>query len=144
MLLELLFWACVGLLAYTHLGYPLLLAILRRLPGLRHGSAAAPGELPSVRLVAAAHDEEGVIGDWVAQALALDYPEDRLRVVVACDGCNDDTATRARDAGAHDVLELGRGGKVAALNAAVDEAQEEVLAFADANATWAPDALRFL
>jgi cellulose synthase/poly-beta-1,6-N-acetylglucosamine synthase-like glycosyltransferase len=144
MLLELLFWACVGLLAYTHLGYPLLLAVLRRLPGLRHGNAAAPGELPSVRLVAAAHDEEDVIGNWVAQALALDYPEDRLRVAVACDGCTDHTPTRAREAGAHDVLELERGGKVAALNAAVDEAQEEVLAFADANATWAPDALRLL
>ena len=140
---EVAFWIAVSLLAYTHVGYPLLLLALTR--GGR-GMAVPPlaGEPPRVTLIVAAHDEEEVIERWVSRALALDYPRDRLEIVVACDGCTDDTASRARQAGAHRVLELERGGKVAALNAAVAEAGGEVLAFSDANALWEPDALRLL
>ena len=95
-------------------------------------------------LIVAAHDEADVIGRWVEMALALDYTPELLEVVVACDGCGDDTAERARAAGAHRVLELERGGKVAALNAAVAEARGTVFAFSDANSAWRPGALRQL
>jgi glycosyltransferase involved in cell wall biosynthesis len=142
--LEIAFWASVGLLAYTHAGYPLLLAVLSRLRAASPAHDAAPEELPAVTLAVAAHDEEDVIAAWVAQALALDYPRERLEVVVACDGCTDATAARAREAGADRVLELDRGGKVTALNAAVAATDGEVLAFSDANASWQPDALRRL
>jgi len=143
--LELVFWAAVGLLVYTHLGYPLLLLALSRLRRRDARLEVSPGaELPGVTLVVAAHDEETVIGRWVASALALDYPRDLLSVVVACDGCTDATADRARQAGADTVLELERGGKVAGLNAAVAGARTPVLAFADANSTWEPAALRLL
>ncbi len=145
--LEIAFWASVGLLVYTHVGYPLLLAALsalRRTPRtLPHGTFGGEGE-PRVSLIVAAHDEADVIGGWVANALALDYPRERLELVVACDGCTDGTAERAREAGADRVLELERGGKVAALNAAVAGSDAQVLAFADANARWEPDALRRL
>ena len=141
--LEIAFWASVGLLVYTHVGYPLLLLALSR-SRRRDPASAAAGELPAVELIVAAHDEERVIGRWVEAALALDYPSERLTIVVACDGCTDATADRARAAGADRVLELGRGGKVAALNAAAGEARGEVLAFSDANAVWTPDALRRL
>lgn len=141
--LEIVFWASAALLVYTLAGYPLLLLALSRLRGRREG-AAGSGESPSVSLIAAAHDEADVIGRWVEMALALDYPSELLEVVVACDGCADDTAGRARAAGAHRVLELERGGKVAALNAAAAEARGTVLAFSDANSAWRPDALRRL
>jgi cellulose synthase/poly-beta-1,6-N-acetylglucosamine synthase-like glycosyltransferase len=85
-----------------------------------------------------------VIADKVANALALDYPRDRLQIVVASDGSTDATAERARAAGAGLVLELPPGGKVAALNAAAEQAAGEVLAFSDANSVWARDALRRL
>jgi cellulose synthase/poly-beta-1,6-N-acetylglucosamine synthase-like glycosyltransferase len=150
-LVEIAFWASVGLLVYTHLGYPLLLA---GLSALRRTSRNPPyrgqrgtfggGETPRVSLIVAAHDEADVIAGWVANALAMDYPRERLEVVVACDGCADDTPARAREAGADRVLELERGGKVAALNAAVAGSESKVLAFADANARWQPDALRRL
>jgi cellulose synthase/poly-beta-1,6-N-acetylglucosamine synthase-like glycosyltransferase len=65
-------------------------------------------------------------------------------VIVASDGSADATAERARAAGADLVLDLPRGGKVAAQNAAAERASGEILAFSDANSAWTPDALRRL
>jgi cellulose synthase/poly-beta-1,6-N-acetylglucosamine synthase-like glycosyltransferase len=143
-LVEIAFWASVGLLVYTHVGYPLLLAAQTRLHRRPPPAPPEPAELPRVTLAVAAHDEEASIGGWVANALALDYPRELLRVVVACDGCGDATAQVARRAGADAVLELDRGGKVAALNAVAADLEFDVIAFADANSRWEPDALRHL
>jgi len=63
---------------------------------------------------------------------------------VACDGCSDATARLAREAGADVVLELARGGKIRAQDAAVAVARGEIVAFSDANALWAPGAARAL
>lgn len=100
--------------------------------------------MPVVSLIVAAHDEEASIAAKVANALALDYPRERLQVIVASDGSADATAERARAAGADLVLELPRRGKLAAQNAAAERASGEILAFSDANSSWAPDALRHL
>jgi cellulose synthase/poly-beta-1,6-N-acetylglucosamine synthase-like glycosyltransferase len=142
-----LFWLSAGLIVYTHLGYPLLLWVLARM----HGGAVSVQERnphqqppPTVSLIVPAYDEEEVIAAKVADALALDYPRERLQVVVASDGSADATAERARAAGADLVLELPAGGKVAALNAGAERASGEILAFSDANSVWAPDALRRL
>jgi len=140
---EVVFWIAVGLLAYTHLGYPLALAALARLRR-RRPPAPPPAELPSVSLIVAAHDEEEVIAEKVRNALALDYPRELLEVIVASDGSDDRTAELARDAGADVVLELERAGKVPAQNAAAAAARGELLAFSDANAQWRADALRLL
>jgi len=85
-----------------------------------------------------------VIAEKLADALALDYPRERLQIIVASDGSSDETVRRAREAGADLVLELPPAGKLAALNAAVEQAEGEILAFSDANSAWAPDALRQL
>jgi cellulose synthase/poly-beta-1,6-N-acetylglucosamine synthase-like glycosyltransferase len=143
MALEIVFWVAVGLIVYAHLGYPLLLRGLVALFGER-GSRVAPGELPRVSLIVPAHDEEVVIERKLANARALDYPDELLEVIVASDGSSDRTVELARSAGADQVLELPRGGKVAALNAAVRQATAEILAFSDANSYWRPDALRRL
>ncbi|HEX8689235.1 MAG TPA: glycosyltransferase [Solirubrobacterales bacterium] len=138
------FWASLALILYTHLGYPL---VLRALVALRRRPTLRPDtweELPTVSLIVAAYDEEATIAAKVANALSLDYPRDRLEVIVASDGSVDATAERAREAGADLVLDLRRGGKVAAQNAAAERAGGEVLAFSDANSAWAPDALRRL
>lgn len=144
-MLEGIFWICVGLILYTHVGYPL---ALRALVGLRRRpTLPAPGawdELPRVSLIVAAYDEEEVIAAKVANALALEYPRERLQVIVASDGSADATVERALAAGADLVLDLPRGGKVAAQNAAAERASGDVLAFSDANSAWAPDALRRL
>jgi cellulose synthase/poly-beta-1,6-N-acetylglucosamine synthase-like glycosyltransferase len=144
-----LFWLSAGLIVYTHLGYPLVLGALCRFQnrGPQRGPIAgndAVEELPTVSLIVPAYDEEDVIAEKVVNALALDYPRERLQVVVASDGSTDATAERARAAGADLVLELPPGGKVAALNAGAEQATGEVLAFSDANSVWAPDALKQL
>jgi cellulose synthase/poly-beta-1,6-N-acetylglucosamine synthase-like glycosyltransferase len=142
-----LFWLSAGLIVYTHLGYPLMLWALNRVrvghrPELERHPHRDSG--PTVSLIIPAYDEEEVIADKIANALGLDYPRDRLQVIVASDGSTDATAARARAAGASLVLELPPGGKVTALNAAAEQAAGEILAFSDANSVWARDALRRL
>jgi cellulose synthase/poly-beta-1,6-N-acetylglucosamine synthase-like glycosyltransferase len=137
------FWVSVALLVYTHIGYPLVLWALAR-PRRDRPEPASEVPLPRVSLIVAAHDEEDVIDRKVRDALAQDYPRERLEVVVASDGSTDRTVEVARGAGADQVLDLPRGGKVAALNAAVEKSSGEVLAFSDANSFWRPDALRRL
>jgi cellulose synthase/poly-beta-1,6-N-acetylglucosamine synthase-like glycosyltransferase len=141
--LAVIFWVSVGLLAYTHLGYPLLLALLARVRHAR-GVEAGPDEPPAVSVIVAAYAEQDVIAARVQNLRDLDYPADRLEVIVACDGSPDETATRARAAGADVVLELPRGGKIRAQDAAVRHARGEIVAFSDANATWERDAAREL
>ena len=148
-----LFWLSAGLIVYTHVGYPVVLWLLVRLRGTRttglEPAIASSGRLrsedfPTVSLIIPAYDEEEVIAAKVANALALDYPRDRLQVIVASDGSSDATAARARAAGAGLVLELPPGGKVTALNAAAEQAAGDVLAFSDANSIWSREALRRL
>jgi len=142
---EIAFWAAAGLLVYAQAGYPLLLAALGRVAGGRPRTpAAADAPLPDVSLIVAAYNEAAIIGGKLHDALALDYPRERLQVIVTCDGCSDDTAALARAAGADVVLENPRGGKVRAQDAAVDRASGDVVAFSDANARWEPGALRAL
>ncbi|HTZ64567.1 MAG TPA: glycosyltransferase [Solirubrobacteraceae bacterium] len=143
--LEIVFWLCVGLIAWTQLAYGLALALLARVfARTPNVSSDAQTALPSLSLIIAAHDERAVIGAKVANALALDYPRELLEVIVACDGCGDDTAAIARKAGADTVLELPRGGKIRAQDAAVRGARGEIVAFSDANAQWEPGAARAL
>jgi cellulose synthase/poly-beta-1,6-N-acetylglucosamine synthase-like glycosyltransferase len=147
-----LFWLSAGALVYTHLGYPIALWALTHL-GRFHdwgpyrnqkGGNDPAGEPPTVSLIVPAYDEEEVIAAKVANALALEYPRERLQIIVASDGSADATAERARAAGADLVLELPPGGKVAALNAGAAQATGDVLAFSDANSVWAADALKRL
>ena len=139
--LAVLFWLSAGLIVYTHVGYPLVLLALSRMRRRREFGTPDGATLPRVSLIVAAFDEEDVIADKVANALALDYPRDLLEVIVASDGSADRTVERAREAGADLVLELSRAGKVSAQNAAAERAAGEVLAFSDANSIWEPPAL---
>src|SRR3954449_7533215 len=123
--LAVVLWASLGLIAYAHVGYPLMLAALAR---LRRSRPAPPVRAdagpPRVSLIVAAHDEEDVIERRVENALSLDYPPERLEVIVASDGSEDRTAEIARAAGRAvaagrvRVLDLPRRGKVLAQDAA--------------------------
>jgi len=138
------FWASVALLVYAQIGYPLLVGAAARLAPARAPAPPAGGATPMVSLIVPAHDEATVVAAKVANALALAWPRERLEVVVCSDGSADDTVARARAAGADLVLELPRVGKVRALDAGVEAARGELLAFSDANSTWEPGALALL
>jgi cellulose synthase/poly-beta-1,6-N-acetylglucosamine synthase-like glycosyltransferase len=155
--LQVLFWLCAALIVWTQVGYAAALAAavwLRPRPPRSAGvpprertpknASSMPPSPPALSLIVAAHDEQAVIAEKVANALALDYPRERLQVIVACDGCTDATARLAAQAGADLVLELARGGKIRAQDAAVQRARGEIVAFSDANALWEPDAARAL
>jgi len=136
-----LFWASAGALVWTHAAYPL---AARGLARLRTRPVRADDDtLPTVAVIVAAHDEEAVIERRIANLRALDYPADRLELVVTSDASTDRTEELAEAAGAR-VIRNPRGGKVAAQDSAVRQTGSEVVAFSDANCTWAPDALRKL
>jgi len=132
------------LLLYVYLGYPAavaLLAMLRPRRVLRNDS------LPGVSILIAAHNEEGAIGETIANKLALDYPPDRLQIIAVSDGSTDATDAVIRSFAKSGVLYLRqepRAGKTSALNMAVKEAEGEILVFSDANSIYDKKALRAL
>jgi cellulose synthase/poly-beta-1,6-N-acetylglucosamine synthase-like glycosyltransferase len=140
-----LFWGSLGALAWTHAGYPLAMGVLAR---LRPRPVRKAEHTPSVALVVSAHNEEAVIRRRIENALALDYPDDRLEVVVASDGSTDLTDGIVGEIAAVNLrvrlLQCPREGKVAAQHRSVRETESDVVAFTDANSTWEPDALRAL
>jgi cellulose synthase/poly-beta-1,6-N-acetylglucosamine synthase-like glycosyltransferase len=144
-LLRAVFWASAGAIGWTHAGYPLAAALVAR---LRERPVRREDVLPSVTVVVAAWNEEAVIERRLENLLALDYPADRLEIVVASDASQDRTdelveAVAARDPRVR-LLRCPRAGKVAAQDRAVRQAGTDVVAFSDANAAWAPEALRQL
>ncbi len=142
-MIRLVFWSAVVTIAYSYVGYPLL--VLARAAARPRPARAAPIE-PSVSVVLAARNEAGAIGARLDNLIALDYPADRLEIVVASDGSEDGTVAIGRgyaDRGVR-VLALDRIGKADALNAAVAAATGEILVFTDANTMFESRALRAL
>ena len=141
--LEIAFWCSLAALVWTHLGYPLAIAAVAR---LRPRPVAAADILPTVSLIIPAYNEEDVIEAKLENALALDYPADRLEIVVTSDDSRDGThaaVARFADRGVR-LIHCPRGGKVAAQDRAVAETTGEIVAFGDANVRWDTDALRRL
>jgi cellulose synthase/poly-beta-1,6-N-acetylglucosamine synthase-like glycosyltransferase len=136
-----LFWGSLIALAWTHVLYPATVALAARVHTRR--VAVDDGYLPTVAVIVTAYNEEGSIERRLENLRALDYPPELLEVVVTSDASTDRTEQLAEAAGAR-VIRNPRGGKVAAQDAAVRATEAEVVAFSDANATWAPDALRKL
>jgi len=136
----------ISALALVHVfaGYPLWVAALAR---WRPRPVQRRAWTPRVTAVLAVHDGAAHVRAKLEGLLALDYPAERLDIVVACDGCRDDTAACARALGDARirVLEFAeRRGKAACLNDAVAEARGEVLLMTDVRQRLEPDALRQL
>lgn len=137
-------WAALAVLAYTYAGYPLLIwAWSRWRPRPVHGGPVEP----RVSVLLAAHNEERHVAARIHNLLSLDYPRERLEVLVASDGSSDATLERAHGAAAAGVRVIGireRAGKPAALNALAGLATGEVLVFTDARQRFEPTTLRAL
>jgi cellulose synthase/poly-beta-1,6-N-acetylglucosamine synthase-like glycosyltransferase len=129
--------------AYTYIGFPLLTmlrALIWRRPFFRADST------PSVSLIICCYNEADSIEAKLQNVLSLDYPADRLEVIISSDGSSDateDIVRRFVDERLR-LLCLPRGGKALALNAAASQATGEILVFSDANSMYAPDAIRRL
>ena len=140
---RILFWVALGLIVYTYAGFPLLLLLRGSL--FRRAVRKEP-ITPSVSLVIVAHNEAATIESKLENVYALDYPRDRLEVLVASDGSDDGTNELVAPYAARGLrlLAFPRAGKIPALNAAVAQATGEILVFSDANSMYAHDALRAL
>ena len=124
--LKTLFWGSAAALAWTHVGYPLAVGALARVRERR--VAKDPVAEPSVAVIVAAYNEEAVVERRLDNLLALDYPADRLEIVVASDASSDQTnelveAVSEREPRVR-LLDCPRGGKVAAQDRAVRETDE--------------------
>lgn len=142
---------CGALILYHHVVYPAIL----RLVTTRRGPVETPPEidraaLPTVLVLVPVHNEEDVIAAKIADLIAIDYPRDRFKARLVCDGCTDDTVPRARAALAADpahgvdidlVIWPVNRGKTAVINAGVAAADSELVVLTDASATVPADAL---
>ncbi len=141
---ELVFWAAAACIAFTYVGFPALLALRAALFRRPHREAEI---LPRVSLLICAHNEARSIAARLENALALDYPAERLEIVVASDGSDDGTpriAAGYERGGRVRVLDLPRRGKIPTLNDAVRFARGEILVFSDANSHFERGAIRAL
>lgn len=139
------FWVCAACLVYIYVGYPILIAFLARWG--RHRHTPENDALPKSTVLISAYNERRVIREKIANALALDYPRDRLEIMVVSDCSDDGTDDIVRmfsASGVRLVSQVERRGKSAGLNLAVPLTSGEILVFSDANALYCRDALRHL
>jgi cellulose synthase/poly-beta-1,6-N-acetylglucosamine synthase-like glycosyltransferase len=129
------------LLVWTHAAYPVFATLLARVAPRRVRKEDIE---PSVVVVVAAYNEEASIARRIENLLTLDYPKDKLQIVVSSDASSDRTEEIAASYEGVRVISNPRGGKVAAQDRAVRQTESDVVVFSDANCTWAPDALRKL
>lgn len=140
-----LFWLAAGVVLYSYVGYPALIHLAARLwPGPR---IREDDSTPTVTVVIAARNEEACLGEKLRSVLALDYPRDRLEILVGSDGSTDRTEAIASGFAKEGVRLLalpGPRGKAAVLNDAVALASGEILVMTDARQALGEDAVRRL
>jgi cellulose synthase/poly-beta-1,6-N-acetylglucosamine synthase-like glycosyltransferase len=144
------YWICVAVIVYHHAIYPILLSCLAR----RHPPSPIPPvehdeKLPPVTLIIPCHNEAQVIGTKIRNVANLDYPAELLSVVIALDGCTDETRALAEAAIAQlpqkphfALVEYAQNiGKIAVLNEQIAKARSDIIALSDASALISSDAL---
>jgi cellulose synthase/poly-beta-1,6-N-acetylglucosamine synthase-like glycosyltransferase len=136
------FWLTVAVIFYTYVGYSLTILLLAQF--VRRSIQRAIIQ-PRVTYLITAYNEEKNIGAKLEQVLSLDYPRDRLEIIVASDGSTDGTDDNVRRFAVHGVKLVrveGRVGKTDTQNCAVHEATGEIIIFSDATTFYEPSAIR--
>ena len=144
---QIAFFASLSLLAYSYVGYPMVLWLLSHFRGEKTAIDSDPAVWPNVSIVIAAHNEELVIGRRIENLLALDYPPECLQIVIGSDGSTDRTSEIVRlyrrpRIAFHDFA-LQRG-KAQVLNDLVALARGKYVVFTDANTFFEPSAVKEL
>lgn len=142
LVLEIIFWSAAALAAYVYVGYPILVYLVSRIFPRR----VAQGPLePTVTLIIAAYNEERDIRAKLQNTLELEYPKNKLEIIVVSDHSSDRTDDIVREfssSGVKLLRQTERRGKTAAQNAAVKAASGEVILFSDATSMYNADVLR--
>jgi glycosyltransferase involved in cell wall biosynthesis len=141
-LAEIIFWTSAAVLIYTYAGYPLLVFAVSRL----FPKVVRKAEIePTVTVLITAYNEERDLRAKLENTLQLEYPTEKLEILVASDGSTDGTDEIAREFGGRGVKlfrQEGRVGKTATQNAAVERANGEIIVFSDATTMYEPNVLR--
>jgi cellulose synthase/poly-beta-1,6-N-acetylglucosamine synthase-like glycosyltransferase len=138
--------AATFMLCWIYGGYGVFLQMLCALPRLCRPPLSPPADhdWPAVTVLLTVHNEARVIQQRIQNLLALDYPADRLQIVVASDGSTDATCSLVRSFADPRIrlLEYAGLGKTAAQNAAMSEIHTEIVAFTDADILFSPGWLK--
>lgn len=146
-MLDGVFWVSAFFLVYHYLLYPAAVIGYARLSRRVQPPPVTATDWPRVSLIIAAYNEERVITGKLHNALALEYPEKRLEIIVVSDGSSDSTETIVHSFVPQGVISLHdplRRGKTAALNRGMMQATGDIVIFSDANNDFAPDAVKRL
>lgn len=141
---QIVFWTCVCLLGYVYVGYPVLvyLASVISPRGVKKGEIE-----PTVTVLITAFNEENAIREKLENTLSIEYPKDKIEILVASDGSTDRTdeiVKEFEDKGVKLFRKEGRVGKTATQNAAVELAAGEIILFSDATTAYRSDVFRTL
>jgi cellulose synthase/poly-beta-1,6-N-acetylglucosamine synthase-like glycosyltransferase len=142
---RIIFWIAVLVPFYAYIGFPLVLLALRLVirREVKKGSIQ-----PFISLLIPAYNEDDVIARKIENSIALNYPSDRLEIVVASDGSKDgtvETAQKLADGNRVRVLAFAENrGKIATLNASIPLLHGEIVVFSDASAMLPADSVRRL
>lgn len=143
--MKIVFWTSAFVIVYAYVGYPLVLLLLRIF--IHRPVRKSPIE-PYVTLVVPAYNESRVIEAKIRNAASLDYPVDKLEVLIASDGSSDGTVELARHLSDGNRIRIlafpDNRGKISVLNDAVREARGEIIVFSDASAMLKSDSIRLL
>lgn len=139
-----LFWLGILIVGYTYVGYGAVIYILSRLK-TRSPDPVLGTDLPEITLLIAAYNEEGFIGEKIANTQALDYPAGKLRIVIVTDGSTDRTPEIVAK---HPEIQLfhepERRGKIHAVNRVMKLISTPIVIFCDANTYLNPESLRLM
>lgn len=145
-ILHVIYWTGLFLLVYPFLIYPFLLKILAKLFNANRNLLETTEDWPSVTFIISAYNEEQFIEQKLKNAIELDYPQDRLEIMVISDACSDRTDEIVREweskyPNIRLLRQNQRRGKTAGLNQGVRAAGGEIIVFSDANAMYKSDAV---
>jgi len=136
-----LFWLSVLYVFYTYVGYPLIIALFAT---FRSKPTYTEKYYPSVTLLIAAYNEEFVISKKIENSLALEYPKEKLQILIVADGSSDrtpDIANQYQESGVDLAYQPERNGKMSAINRAMSMAQGDIVVFSDANNMYEANAV---
>ena len=141
---QVFFWTCISVLGYVYVGYPVLVYLM----SLLFPRSIERAEIePNVTVLITAFNEEDSIREKLENTLKIDYPADKLEILVASDGSTDRTDSIAAEFAPRGVRlfrQEGRVGKTTTQNNAVEQASGEIVLFSDATTMYRDDVFRQL
>ena len=139
--LQVLFWISAGLIVHSYLGLFAMTRLLRKKPDWKPD----PDYTPSITIVCAAYNEEKDIAQKIESTLAIDYPPDRVKLLIISDCSSDrtDEIVRSYDDPRVELVNFGvRLGKTRILNRVMQQVDSEITVLTDANVFFDAQSLR--